>query len=575
MSSFTAVTASPTNATSLSYTLTFSEAVTGLAASDFSNTGSATSCAFDPGTDSGTSRTVTVTGCSEGTVISRLAVNAVTDAAGNTGPASAATGATITRDTTAPTVSSFTAVTASPTNLSSLTYTLTFSESITGVAAGDFSNTGTATSCVFAPGTDSGTSRTVTVSGCSEGTIVPRYAADGAADAAGNTGPAAVADGATITRDASAPTVSSFTSAVSSPTNASSIAYTLTFSEAVTGVAAGDFSNTGTAMSCAFAPGTDSGASRTVTITGCGEGTIVPRFAANGAADAAGNNGPAAVADGSTITRDITAPTVSSFTAVTASPTNATSLSYTLTFSEVVTGVAAGDFSNTGTATSCAFDPGTDSGSSRTVTVTGCSEGTVIPRLAVNAATDAAGNTGPASAATGATITIDRTAPTVSSFTSAQAAPTSASSIVYTLTFSEAVTGVAAGDFSNTGTATGCSFSAGTDSGASRTVTISSCSEGTGSDHGCHRDADQRHVGRLHADVLRVGHGRRGRRLHADGHGNGLRVCSRHRRGGDPHRHADELFGRHDHSALCRERCDRRRGQHRPGHDRRRADDRA
>ena len=479
VSSFTAVTSSPTNAASITYTLTFSRAVTGVAAGDFSNTGTAASCVFDPSADSGTSRTVTITGCGEGTIIPRFAANGATDAVSNTGPATAADGDTVTRDITAPTVASFTAVTSSPTNASTLTYTLTFSESVTGVAAGDFSQTGTATGCSFSPGTDSGSSRTITVTSCSAGTVIPRFAAGGADDLAGNAGPASAATGATVTRDTTAPTVSSFTSAQATPTNASSFTYTLTFSEAVTGVAADDISNTGTAVSCAFAPGTDSGSSRTITVTGCTAGTVIPEFAAGGATDAAGNTGPAtAETSTTTITRDVTAPTAT-LTAVTASPTNAASLTYTLAFSESVTGVAAGGFSNTGTATGCVFDPGTDSGSSRTVTVSSCSNGTLVPRFASNGATDAAGNTGPAAVVDGASITIDRIAPTVSSFSSAQATPTTATSFTYTLTFSEAVTGVAAGDFSNTGTATGCAFAPGTDTGASRTVTITSCGEGT------------------------------------------------------------------------------------------------
>ena len=479
VSSFTAVTSSPTNAASISYTLTFSRTVTGVAAGDFSNTGTAASCVFDPSADSGTSRTVTITGCGEGTIIPRFAANGATDAVANTGPATAADGDTVTRDITAPTVSSFTAVTSSPTNASTLTYTLTFSESVTGVAAGDFSQTGTATGCSFSPGIDSDASRTVTITGCSEGTIIPRFAAGGANDLASNGGPAVAATGATITRDTTAPTVTGFTSAQASPTNATSFTYTLTFSESVTGVVAGDFSNTGTAASCTFAPGTDAGASRTVTITNCTAGTVIPEFAAGGASDGAGNTGPATAAtSATTITIDRTAPTAS-LTAVTASPTNATALEYTLTFSESVTGVAAGDLSNTGTATGCAFDPGTDSGTSRTVTITSCSEGTLVPRFAADGAVDAAGNSGPAAAATGSSITIDRTAPTVSGFSSAQASPTTAASLTYTLTFSEAVTDVAAGDFANSGTATDCVFAPGNDTGASRTVTITGCSEGT------------------------------------------------------------------------------------------------
>ena len=139
---------------------------------------------------------------------------------------------------------------------------------------------------------------------------------------------------------------------------------------------------------------------------------------------------------------DTTAPTVSSFTSAQSSPTNASSITYTLTFSESVTGVAAADFSNAGTATGCSYDPGTDSGSTRTVTITGCGSGTIQPRFAVNGATDSASNTGPASASTSSTtLTYDVTAPTVSSFSSSTAdgAYKAGATINITATTSEAI----------------------------------------------------------------------------------------------------------------------------------------
>ncbi len=215
----------------------------------------------------------------------------------------------------------------------------------------------------------------------------------------------------TVTVDGVAPTVSAFTSAQASPTNAASIAFTLTFSKAVTGVAAGDFSNSGTAT-CTFNPGTDSGSTRTVTATCTTGGTVIPVFASGGAADSVGNTGPATAATATTtITRDVTAPTAT-FTTSQTSPMYPGTITYTLTFPEAVTGVAVDDFSNAGSAATCAFAPGTDSGSTRTVTITGCGPGTVTPRFAAGGATDAAGNTGPTSASTATTtITIDDPVP--------------------------------------------------------------------------------------------------------------------------------------------------------------------
>jgi uncharacterized repeat protein (TIGR02543 family) len=468
---------SSTNDASVEFTLTFSESVTGLTAEDFSNSGSATGCTFAV-SGSGTTYTVTVSGCSEGTIIPSFDSGSATDAAGNAGPTSDADATTtVTRDTTAPTVTGFTSSAATPTNSETISYTLTFSESVTGVLAGDFSNAGSALGCSFAPGSDSGTTRTVLVSGCSSGTVTPVFTANGATDAAGNTGPASDTTATTtITRDTSVPGVTGFTSTQSTPTNASSIEYTITFSKSVSGVTLGDFSNTGTATGCSFAV-SGSGTSYTVTVSGCSAGTIIPRFAADGGTDTAGNTGPASAATATdTITRDTTAPTVTGFTSTQSTPTNASSIEYTITFSKSVTGVVSGDFTNTGTATGCSFAV-SGSGSSYTVTVSGCSAGTIIPSFDSDGATDAAGNTGPASAATATdTITRDTTAPTVTGFTSSESSPTTSDSIEYTLTFSESVTGLTSGDFTNTGTATGCSFAV-SGSGTTYTVTVSGCTD--------------------------------------------------------------------------------------------------
>ena len=283
----------------------------------------------------------------------------------------------------------------------------------------------------------------------------------------------------TIVLDTTEPTVSSFTTAVASPTNDTSIAYTLTFSESVSGIAAGDFVNAGTATGCTFTPSAASGSSISVTVTTCSTtGTLIPRLATAGVSDAAGNTGPAANADGSSLTLDRVAPTVSSFTSAVSSPTNDTSITYTLTFSESVSGIVAADFANAGTATGCTFTPSAASGSSISVTVTTCSTtGTLQPRLTTNSVTDAVGNTGPAANADATTtLTLDRVAPTVSSFTSADATPTNALSATYTLAFSESVTGLASSDLTNGGTAANCAFSV-TGTGASYTVTVNGCAD--------------------------------------------------------------------------------------------------
>jgi hypothetical protein len=93
----------PTNAATLTYSVAFGEPVTGLGAVDFDRTGTASNCVVGTPTGSGKTWTVDVTGCSDGTVDLALRANSVIDAAGNAGPASVQTAATVVRDTTAPT----------------------------------------------------------------------------------------------------------------------------------------------------------------------------------------------------------------------------------------------------------------------------------------------------------------------------------------------------------------------------------------------------------------------------------------------------------------------------------------
>jgi len=87
---------SPTASRTLSYRLTFSERISGLAASDFSNTGTATSCVFTPSSPFGQTITLSVVCQSDGTVIVRLAANSVIDGINNTGPTSASSASSVT-----------------------------------------------------------------------------------------------------------------------------------------------------------------------------------------------------------------------------------------------------------------------------------------------------------------------------------------------------------------------------------------------------------------------------------------------------------------------------------------------
>jgi hypothetical protein len=76
--------------------MTFSERMSGLAAADFSNTGTATGCVFAPSSPFGVAITLSVVCQSDGTVIVRLAANSVIDATNNTGPTTASVASSVT-----------------------------------------------------------------------------------------------------------------------------------------------------------------------------------------------------------------------------------------------------------------------------------------------------------------------------------------------------------------------------------------------------------------------------------------------------------------------------------------------
>ena len=136
------------------------------------------------------------------------------------------------------------------------------------------------------------------------------------------------------------------------------------------------------------------------------------------------------------------APSPSTFSTSQTSPTNistGTTLSYSLILSQSVSDLATSDFQFGGTST-CNTPGLSGSGTTYTVTLTNCSEGTLILQLKANSVTGTV-TTGPSSIASANTIIIDRTAPTISTV-SAPANQTyiPGNSISFTVNTSETVT---------------------------------------------------------------------------------------------------------------------------------------
>ena len=255
------------------------------------------------------------------------------------------------------------------------------------------------------------------------------------------------------------PVVQSITRQSDSPSKDSQLTYVVTFSEAVTGVSTDDFmlTTTGSVTDTSIVS-TISVSSNTVFNvvfnTGSGDGAIGLQLVdddtiQNGSSIPLGGTGAGNgnVTATEIYTIDKTKPVVSSITPVTSGPTNANTINFDVVFNEAVTGFDASadvQVENTGTANTSATITQQSSTTYR-VAVTGVSgDGTVKLFVKNAAASDAAGNTnimtGPS-----AGVSVDNTAPTIESIV-APATVDAFGRLIFTVTFSEAITGLAADD---------------------------------------------------------------------------------------------------------------------------------
>ena len=214
-------------------TFTFSEAVTGFVVADIGVTGG-TASNFS---GTGAVYTATITPTDGNTDVAlNVAAGVAQDAAGNNN--TAATTATVTADSSAPTVTISTDKTAHN-GTGTFTATFTFSETVTGFAASDISLTG-GTASNFS---GSGAVYTATITPTDGNTdVVLNVAAGVAQDAAGNNNTAATA--VSVTADSGAPTVT-ITTDKTAHNGTGAFTATFTFSEAVTGFVLGDIGVTG------------------------------------------------------------------------------------------------------------------------------------------------------------------------------------------------------------------------------------------------------------------------------------------------------------------------------------------
>jgi hypothetical protein len=378
----------------------------------------------------------------------------------------------------------------SPTDATSVRFGVTFSEDVTGVDISDFASyaAGALNGVEVTDVSGSGSTYTVTLStGIGSGTLrldVPTSATIAALDGGPLAGLPYTGD-EMYTVDRTAPAVVSLTTIDADPTRATELRYAVAFSEDVNGVDASDFAltTTGSISDAVVAAVIGSGAHYTVTVsTGTGDGTLRLDLPAGAVvSDLVGNLlSGLPCTSGEVYTVDKTAPVVQSVVRTDTNPTYAPSVSFAMSFSEEVTGIDASDFgpSTTGSISSVQVTSVTGSGADYIITVsTGTGDGTLrLDVLSGTAIADLAGN--PLSGlpyAIGEAYTIDKTAPAVLFITRADSDPTSAPTVRFAMTFSEAVTGVDASDLvlTTNGSLSGAAVASVSGSGATYTVTVS------------------------------------------------------------------------------------------------------
>ncbi|NER78777.1 MAG: hypothetical protein F6K42_04205, partial [Leptolyngbya sp. SIO1D8] len=379
----------------------------------------------------------------------------------------------------APEVSSLVIGDTSPTNAHSVTFDVTFSETVTGVNTADFALTTTGTAAgTIANVSGSGSSYTITVNSVAgDGTLGLNLVDDdsiinGNSVALGGTGTTGSGEGnftgQTYTLDTTGPAAPStpVLDSLSDTGSSNSDTITTDTTPVFTGTAEANStvtlsSNVDGVIGSAISDGSGNWRVPTSTLT-AGAHSITAT-----ATDTVGNVGTASSA--LTMTVDTTVPTVS-ISSTESTLSNLSPIPITVTFSEVMSGFEVGDISvGNGTATNLT----TSDNQTFNVDVTPSRDGLVTVDVAANVAQDIAGNDN--TVATQFSIESDRTAPTLTSFVrqTPTDSATNADSLVFFATFSEDVQAVDTTDFAIDGTTTATVTNVNQTSASTYEVTVS------------------------------------------------------------------------------------------------------
>lgn len=348
----------PTNASNVEFSVVFSEPVNGVDLADF---GLATSAGAQTVhiTGSGSSYLVSIaTGAGDDAALRLdfMMNGSVADLAGNISIAGFTNGETYSIDRSAPYVTSI--VRADPGNASSVDFIVSFSEAVSGVDGSDFS-VSTINGAAIANVIGSGDAYTVSLS-LSPGNDVVKLDLlddDSIVDHAGNNlGGAGVGNGNFTNGEAVsisqyAPSVTSILRGGSSPTNAASVDFIVTFSEPVTSVDATDFVVTG-GINAFVLKIEDVNPFYVITVdTGFSECNLKLDLVdddsirnSKGISLGGEGLGNANFTSGEAFFMDRTAPRVTSITRAGRNPAIDSSVDFIVTFSEPVLGVDVSDF---------------------------------------------------------------------------------------------------------------------------------------------------------------------------------------------------------------------------------------
>lgn len=353
-----------------------------------------------------------------------------------------------------PTVTSINLLGQTTTNANSLSFQVTFSESVTGVDATDFIITSNLSGATIESVNGSGNSYIVSVnSGTGDGTLRLDLTDDDSVTNSLNSplgglgaGNGSFTSGQTYIVDKTPPAVTAITLANPNPTNAQTVDFTIAFSEPVTGVDLSDFVlSTNTGASLISINGSDSLYTITAS-TNPGDDLLRLDFVSNGSViDLAGNTTNLNFVSGETYTVDRSTPYV---TSIVPAGGSASSVDFIVSFSESVSGVDETDFF-VSTTNGAYISNLSGYGNLYTVTLS-VSIGNDSIRLDLidnSSIYDNFGNMLSGGFTNGETYVIDWNAPMVTSITRVAPDPTNAASVDFMVTFSEPVDGVDTADF--------------------------------------------------------------------------------------------------------------------------------